>query len=391
MAASPLYKLYPLTGSARALRWSDLDHLIATAPDIPELLKAEGQAALHFLQQELGTGFFNTCGPNHPLRQKLMTAAGEGQLRALIAWVQVLQDLKNSASNYPFLLQKLQSKERSRNEAIPFLEIASRHLKNGFTVYFPEEKPDTKNPDIELTYQKSGEKIFAEVCRISEGPDREKQDKFYFGLVNLIHQYGYDLPFAGKLHQLPPEEEWAPVIARVKTLKDQAAEKGTLAAHRDEFLSIAFVTEDHRAELDGWCNQYNLPRRFDGLHVTYDYTSRISRQQRIHDKAKQIPPGQPGILYFPVPILYMHTLDKAKTMATFAAELERYPHIIGVVLYGEAIQAMTAPLIIDDALFTYAIQQNEAFVARYTLLVKNPAFDLSVSREAREALHQSAS
>ncbi|MFB9843898.1 hypothetical protein [Mucilaginibacter ginsenosidivorans] len=388
--AEAQYKIYPFGGSPFPLRWPYFKERLRTLPDLPDELKADGEAALSFLEKELGKGFFDTCGRNHPVLHKLMMAGGEGQLKEFIHWIRVLRQLKAAASNYPHLLQKLHSRTKVATEAIPFLEIGARHLALGFDIYFPEEKEGQKNSDLELICPGTGEKVFIEVSRISEGRLREKQDRLYYSLLNLCFRDGYSLPVAGKLYKLVPDDHLTQLFDLIKALKDEAATQRKVAAYRDQYLAIAFAHSDCLDELDRWSTELQLARRFDGFDVEYDYTMKIIKNSRLRREVKQIPESQPGLIYCPVHILYMLTMNVPETVAALAIELGRYKNIFGVVFYGEVMPPLDEPFLVDDPLFNYAMRRNEAHVGRYTLLVKNPSFDLPLSTAVRTALADAA-
>jgi hypothetical protein len=323
-----LYKILPIAGPAYQPSWADVYEIIANIENLPEALQTSARATLDFLKTELGIGFFNTCGRNHPIHQKLMMAGGEAQLKELIKWTTVLQQLKKSSNDYQYLLDKLRSKDRCRSEGMPFVDIAATYLSNGFNVNFPTEIQDQTTPDIELIFQPTGEKLFIEVSRINDSDDRVAQDRLYRSLVNLCLLYGYSLPVSGKLHALIPEAELLALMETIKLLKDDAATNRTVANYRDQYLSIAFAHPEAITQLDEWSDTYKLPmRRFDGFDVNYNYTSGIIGRGRIKKEAKQIPAGKPGILYFPVHVLYPLSTDIAQTVAAFAAHLEPFTNI----------------------------------------------------------------
>jgi len=373
--------------SVRPVDWRYFSDRFSELPDITSDLKSQATNALTFLEKELGGGFFKTCGRNHPVWHRLMMAGGEGQIAELVKWVQVLQTLKSTDSNYPRLLQKLHSKSEARVEAIPFIELSARHLAEDFSIYFPEEKQGQKNADIELTYNRSGEKIFVEVTRISEGDEQEKKEALYHQLLNFCQCSGYNVLVAGKLYKLAPEQQ---LIEKLRMLMAEAAQGVKLIAYEDQYLSVAFAQPDRLAELDEWCAERKLSRRFDGFDVKFDYTSRMIKNSRLRREVKQIPAGRPGMIYCPVHILYMQTMNVAETVARFAAELEKYKNIFGLVFYGEVMPPLGEPFLVDDPLFTYAMQRDRAHVARYTLLIKNPSFELQLSAAAKTALVNAA-
>jgi hypothetical protein len=180
------------------------------------------------------------------------------------------------------------------------------------------------------------------------------------------------------------------LIEKIKMLMKEAALGEKITTYADQYLAIAFAHPDCLAELDQWCMEQKLARRFDGCDVKFDYTSRIIKNSRLRKEVKQIPPGKPGLIYCPVHILYMQTMDVAETVASFIAELKRYPNIFGIVFYGEVLPPLDEPFLVDDTLFTYAMRKDDAYIGRYTLLIKNQFFDLPLSAAASTALVSAA-
>jgi len=370
--------------------WPYFHERLSTMPDLSDELRKEGGDALAFLERELGRDFFETCGKNHPVEHKIMMAGGIGQLKEFIRWVQVLKTLKTTDSNYAYLLKKLHLANDAYVEGIPFIEISGRHLAKGFGVYFPREKQGQKNPDLELTFLGTGEKVFVEVTRISEGRDQKMKSVLYHRLLDICFWHGNFIHHAGKLYEMMPEEEWPELIERVKQMKEAAFEKQELVAYQDQYLAIAFAHPDRLAELNKWCGELNLRRGFDGFNVEYNYTSRMIRNGRIDKEAKQIPDGKPGMIYCPVHPLYPLTMDVQETVTAFAADLARYDKIFALVFYGEVMPALEEAFIDENENYINSVSNNEAFVSRYTLMVKNPSFNLPLSEAAGKALVRAA-
>jgi hypothetical protein len=114
------------------------------------------------------------------------------------------------------------------------------------------------------------------------------------------------------------------------------------------------------------------------------------KNSRLAKEAKQIPPDRPGLIYCPVHILYMKTMNVPETVAAFAEELKKYPHIFGLVFYAEIMPPMEDPFLVDTPFFCYAMHKNDAHIARYTLMIKNPFFSVSLSTAAKNALVKAA-
>ena len=314
-----------------------------------------------------------------------MLTGTEGQLREFVKWVGVIDTLKTTADNYDSLLNKLKSKD-ALAEAIPFIEVARIYLEKGFQVSFLKEIQDQKNPDLELYHAKTGEHIYIEVSRVSEGKVYKEQELLYHRLLHLFQQSGFNVLSAGKMHKLITDDQLPEFIQRFRLLMQTAADQKTMLFHEDEFLVIAFAHPAALGQLDQWCAQRKLRRQFDGFNVDFDYTSGMISRSRIDKEAKQLPLNAPGLIYFPVHILYMLSMNITDTARKFAAQLVGYANVMGVVFYGELMPPMEETFSINEDLFNYSMRSDSANISRYTLVVKNPKFDIPISPGVRASL-----
>lgn len=212
--------------------------------------------------------------------------------------------------------------------------------------------------------------------------------EFYKELLDLCLHDGSSLPVRGKLYQLPPQTRWPFFCEIVKSLKNEALTTGRIASYSDSYLSVAFDTD--WPELDKWCDELGMAKRFDGFDVQFDYTRRMINASRLRCEFKQIPGGQPGSICCPVHILYIQTMNVPDTVESFIEELKSYKNIIALVFYGEVMPSLHEPFIRHEPLYLHALQENEAHVAQNTLMIKKPHFDLELSGEAMNALEKAA-
>lgn len=376
------FKLYPFKFITPT--WKMLYERIKQSTLVPADIKDDWRKATQFLQGELGEGFFTYCGNFHAVHH-MINGGDEGQVRKFIEWVNVLQTLKESDSNYPLLLKKLVSKNKSKSEAMPFIEIGRKHLREGFAVYFPKENQTSKNHDITLTYYATQEKIFVEVSRLNDTKDRADQHEQYNAVFNVIQDYAFDLHVAGKLKKSMNKATLAATLQKIKDLKDQAWTTKRIASLVDENISIAFVTNSCFEELGLWCIANDASKGFNGLPVNFNDTQRIIRQNRIKKEAKQIQNDKPGILYFPIQIMYMMMMNKADSIIAFADSLKHFPNIIGMVLYSEVIGGIEKECFLDFG-HIYSVQKGAWHVYQHVLFIENLAFNVELSDEARQAM-----
>lgn len=254
--------------------WESVLSFADRSPHVPDALRPEWKEAICFMRGELGEGFFKTCGNWHPVYLMLNQGA-EGQVLNMIVWVNALRHFKSYAKTYPLLLEKLVAKAKTRAEGMPFMDIAKRHWEQGFTLEFPPENQDAKNADIEMIFSPTGEKILVEVSRLGNSKPRADDTEQYNKLLNVIHKYGYDLPFAGKIKSLMSEKVLLETANAIVRLKYQAWETKSVASLINENIAIAFCTDSSYGHLKEWCAANDVSQGFSGMPLDFNDTQRI--------------------------------------------------------------------------------------------------------------------
>lgn len=369
-----LYPLVPVTS-----RWCELLKQIESHNLYNQALKEAWIEAIVFLRGEVGIGFFDTCGVNHPLNLKL-NSFGEGQVKELVEWVHLLKTLKPSESNYDLFLQKLKSKSKSRIEAFPFLEIVKGYIQGGFHVRFLEEINSQKTPDIEIVSPIASELFYLEVSRINDTEERTNTSKQFNQISDAVNAIGFDIPYAIKQHLPLTDEQIQLIRDQIKLLKDDAWTGEKLAYWESSEITMAFVHPKQHDELLTWCKDKGIRKGLFGLPVNFNDTARVIRQRKIREKASQIPETSTGILYFPVQFPYMAFMNKLEAFESFEKELEEFPNIYGLVLYTEAIVPLQELVQIDSA-HIYWEKQTISGSVRYLMFVQNPAYNGTLSEE----------
>jgi hypothetical protein len=363
--------------------WEQLLDNIESNHDMSHHLKTDWSDSLTFLRNELGKGFFKQCGCQHPLVH-LLSVIDEDGVRQLVEWVNVLKILKSKDSNYAVLMSKLNSPKKAKSEALHFINISKKYLAEGFDVRFSVEN-GLKCPDIEVFYPLTREQLFIEVSRINDTQQRDRQQRQFYEITEFAQFEGYDLPVAGKLHSMMNEAQLEETKRQIKLCKKQAWETKSLSSYDSEDITIAFCTNDSIEELKSWCKEYGIDQGIQGLSVDFNDTGRVLRHRKIHDEAKQLPKDRPGLLYFPVQLMYMWAMNKADTIIAFEKELEAYPNIIGLVMKAEAVTAKKEPMDIDFG-HIYSEKQDANGVVHYTLFIQNPLFNLCISQELKSSI-----
>ena len=364
--------------------WKSVLDFAQSNPHVPDALRPEWKEAIGSIRGELGEGFFKTCGNWHPVYLMLNQGA-EGQVRSMIRWVDTLRHFKSHTKTYPLLLEKLVIKAKTRAEGMPFMDIAKRHREQGFLVEFPSEDQDAKNADIEMVFTPTGEKILIEVSRLGNSKPRADDIDQYNKLFNVIHKYGYDLPFAGQIKSLMSEKTLLETANEIVHLKYRAWETKSVAAFIDENIAIAFCTDSSYGQLTEWCAANNVSEGYSGMPLDFNDTQRIIRTQRINREAKQIASDQSGLLYFPVQWLYMLKMDIAESIEQFSLALTKHSNVIGMVLVAEVGVGLQPDCHIEAG-HLYCVSRDQAGICRHILFIENPGFTGSVSDELKASL-----
>jgi hypothetical protein len=326
-----LYKLYPLVGKLPS--WRALIERISEVPDINETNKLQWKEAVEFLRIELGEGFFNNCGPDHPVYIKLTNAPW--LFDDLIDFVKTLKTLKDSDSNYSYLISKIRPRKKCRSEGACFVEIASTYLRQGFKIKFLESNSSQKSPDIEITDPITNDKFFIEVSQINDSDDRKQISDEFRVISNTLLSHGFDLLYSYKQLKHLGKNDIKFVVEKIKNMKDEVAMSKNLLIFRNELIDLAIAHPDKHDDLMKWCKENRRDKGAGGLPVDYNDTRRILKQRKIYKKVKQIPNGQTGILYMPIQFLYFFCMNTAETAIQIMGEIRQYPNLLGVVLYAE--------------------------------------------------------
>lgn len=376
------HRLYPLFVKRKT--WGTIYQFVYKTDKVDLCLKPAWLEALDFMKEELGKGFFDTVDLFHPLDQLLGSGSAE-EVKYLIRWVNTFKSIKENDQGYKVLLQKLISKNQSRPEGIPFMDIALNFEAHGFRTDFLSERNQNgvKTPDISVTYLKTEEKCFIEVSQIRDSDDRKAKTNQYYQIQNVITFYGYDLPVAGELKRFMNESEFAKTVRDIQELKIRCWETQSLVSLENENLAIAFSTISSFPALEQWCNERNYSRGFNGVPVDFQDIPRIVDRGRIKLKAQQIPVTESGLLYFPSQAMFFMVTDIQQLIDAVLPALAKEKHIFGVVFYAETIMSIKEDVYIDSKDFLYSVSTDPRSHVRETLFIENPSYTGNLSSEVR--------
>lgn len=343
-----------------------------------------------FFEGEFGRGFFNNCGPNHPICLKL--AVNLHLIEDLIEFWETLHHLKfSSPLNYEILLSKLKPRVKCQKEGIPFTDVVRLFGRKGFQPNFIVESQLQRNPDLEIVDPETNNSIFIEVSQLGLSDSQTNMQDQHRELSNTFIRYGYDLPSACKQLLLLDGEQMDRVIGVIKSLKDKAANERTFCAFEDNFIQVAVAHPDKLDELHSWCKERNIQRNsVSGLNVNFNDTPRLVNNQKIIGEIRQLPKSKPGLVYIPVSTLYFWMMNKPETGIAIMKQLEAFPFCYGVILYVESIGSLFPQQRISEDHFIFNIGVRNG-ITRHLFFIGNPWFvgdlDDRTIRKFKESLY----
>jgi hypothetical protein len=369
------FKIYPLVGPQPT--WNDLINRIDSVPAVDANRKIRWRQAIEFLRAELGTGFFNNCGNNHPIYIKLTNAPW--LLNDLIDFANTLKTLKNNDSNYSYLLTKIRPRNKCRSEGAAFVEIASTFLKQGFQIKFLENSNSRKSPDIEISDPITDNKFFVEVSRVNDSTKRKQTNDEFRVISNTLLHYGFNLLYSYKQLKHLGKEGIDDTIERIKSMKDEASANESFLVYRSEIIDLAVAHHHKYDELMKWCEENGRTKGATGLSVDFNDTPRIVDYKKIHKKVKQIPPGETGILHMPIHFLYFFAMNIEETIIRIMDEISHYPNLLGVILTANLGQPVKEEFIEVGNTIRSVQMVND--IARHLLFIYNYQYKGNLTQE----------
>jgi hypothetical protein len=361
------YKLFRIP--MESLTWKILFDRVNSSEGISIEKKEKFWKALEFLKMELGKGFLNSCGTDHPICLKLENPCLKNDL---LQFVETLQILKHLESNYPLLLKKLRSRIHSRNEGVFFVDIAGFYLHGNFDVYFIDEIQGEKTPDIRITDPVTKETFFIEVSRMDDSEERKRAGNEQRIIGNTFIKYGYDLLHSFNQLQHIDKAEIVRTVNKIKFIKDEVSRNKSFVHFNNGFIDMAVAHHLKAKEFNAWCAGNKRQSGIYGLSVDFNETLRILQHGKIRDKVKQLPADGSGLLYIPVHIIYFLFTDIAMSFALLSEEIIKYPRVLGIVLYADLGQSMDEKYIVFmEHAYTIKVQNG---ISRYRMYINNRSY-----------------
>ncbi len=301
--------------------------------------------------------------------------------------------MKNQDSNYDDLISKLKSRDKSKAEGMPLLEISRMMLESGFMVKVEPKIHNIKKPDLEISNTVNGEILYGELTVLNDSEDRNRKRDDYFFLFEKIELAEPHIHYACRQKKFIDKANREPLFKFIQSCRQQVVNTNSFAIFKNEFIQVGFATESEVHHLKAWIEQDALSEQdalaFDkvtGLALDQNETKRIVNN-KIREKAKQIPEGSNGLIFIRVnPVFFMVNME-IDLIPRAHQELIKYPNVIGMVVYS------FIGLLQETGVFPFksaflSVKQVTQLSSRYTLFILNEGVELKVSEETLKKLFE---
>ena len=263
--------------------------------------------ALVILEKILGRSFLKSSHRNNPLRQMVIEKT-EFRIFELIEFAETLKVLETSDINFSELQKKLLLRDKSRQEGIPFVEIAQNYINENFIVSFPVENNIDKSPDIRVINPNNNETVYIEVSSLNENEERILIRENHYFFHENFHYLPPQNSFIGKQKIIVKKSEYTEISKIIAKAKERVHLYGQIVYYSDKRFNFLIAPMKYRNELIEISKKYFLDiDNIEGLPIHFNLTNQII--SKIKKETYQIPLHFNGLLYFPVSPLYFMTTD----------------------------------------------------------------------------------
>jgi hypothetical protein len=367
------FRFFPDAAARR--RWDNYFRYIQTHTELSARLKSEWTDALKYFRKILDENFLKKA--DHPIT-RLVTGLAIWQAEQLIDYSHTLQYLAGNDPDHIQLLNKLKSDDAD-TEAIPFLTIAHLLKGIGFLVRFPSEDPSRPNPDAVITDTDPRAIVYGEVSKLGDSDLRKAYSDNYYILDHILRQTLCNPLHSTQQLTFLPEEQQAGLAAALEDLRDRVFDTQAPADYKDPYLRITLFPLEQEPVFNTWLQTADRRKGLNGPPLDYDETPRIAGN-KLKREARQIPAGQPGLIFIPVRPLYFFHLHTDDTIRAFQYRLQHHPNIIGVYLFAEILLPnVSLHRFGPHARFTETAVHGP--LTRYSLFVRNEAYQANLPPE----------
>lgn len=375
---------------------------------LSDIDRVRAREALRYLRGLLGEDFLrNSREKGHPLLSDFLNAAPRVRLQ-MIALAEALKSL-SKADKFDDLLKRIKHPGTCA-EALSVLDAAYKFLRAGFTVSFepvvniPNKvgviRP--KRPDFKVKDNETGEEIFVEVSRLRAGLKQNRINRTYHVIFHAIRRAMRSdpedwenlsapkliLPYA-KIHREMDEQEIKQAIDQINELISRVRSTGQFEELTiGDAIEVAVSPRHDHEPAKQWSAARNMKDLVEGPLIDTDEVHRA--KVKLREKAEQIPKDKPGIIVVPTnENLLFWVYDVRYVIAELAAELRKYPNLLGMALSLEFLgsgQEGSVATTLDQHLIVS--KTREDFSTEHSMLLRNEACGLPVCDSTLEKVRQ---
>lgn len=375
--------------------------------NISEEDKQRARNAFRYLERRLGKHFLSeTIQSGHPLLSSYLINSANLARIQLIDFAESLQALEKS-QNFHTVIDKIK-KATKFSEGSTIIETAHRFHKAGFSVAFDLKvsfmngaELVTKEPDIKIINDGSGEEIYIEVSETGRSKADLDNSRTYNHLFWLIKNIIYSDPeltdFAKPKQILPhvkilrsmSEAELIEVSSKIERLVDVVRKAGAFQEMViEDMVEVAVSPFNDHSKAQAWAKERNITDFVENYFFNPNELGRVIN--RLEEELKQLPLDKPGVVVLwnnANLLFYLHSLTEI--IEKIANKTVAHSNIYGVVLnhnfgWREPGNGFT---VVDDHLFVSNTGRD--LITRNTLFVKNKSFNLPITIAVEEKLLKS--
>jgi hypothetical protein len=358
-------------------KWEKQKDYALIADGLDESIRKKYYEALVILEKILGRSFLKSSHRNNPMRQMIIEKT-EFRIFELIEFAETLKVLETSDINFSELQKKLLMRDKSRQEGIPFVEIAQNYIDEKFKVSFPVENNLDKSPDIRVINPDNNETIYIEVSSLNENEERILIRENHYFFHKNFHYLPPQNSFIGKQKKIIKESEYSEISEIIAKAKERVNQYGQIVYYSDKRFYFLIAPEKYKNELIEISKKDFLDiDNIEGLSIDFNLTNQII--SKIKKEANQIPANFNGLLYFPVSPLYFMTTDINQIIERLENYITNFKSIIGIVIFSKIVDNNKETQInIEKHIYRRKIIKN---LSCESLYINNKNAEISISNE----------
>lgn len=296
--------------------------------------------------------------------------------RKEIIWmVQSLKSFENNPESYKLLKNKLIDPNVLTKEGIPFLEIGSFFINNGFEVFFePEIVNFKKKPDILIIENKRKDKIYIEVSTLNQSETISIRRSNYYKISDILSRN--NVRFSGKIYKEIDYKEIELIKSKIRKLVTTCRENNSIEYLRldetNQSIELAIAPHSRLDDLKLWVYKKNYKiETLESLGLDYaKYTYRIT-SNKIKKEIQQIPKNETGLIILKIEPIYLLTVNINEAINKIKKKIENYPNLIGLFIISNIVDAT------DD----FETENNKDYYGSFSMFGVNKRLVLYVNNE----------